>query len=161
MRDFVSFDTLNPAQDVLVSETFSEYKDEIQAFVRAGGTALILPQDAEHLPAAGIIQKIYGVKPSAMDTQEPVLEGIGPEMLNFRRPLTLTVFRDGLLDGLLKQERIGAGCLICVQLDARELYRDVHTPLQIHNVDLPKLNIYKFYRQLLTNLQIRDLTAPL
>jgi beta-galactosidase len=132
---------------------------ELRAFVRAGGTVVVLPQSAEHWSAPSLPwrvevspRKIHRVLP---EDDAPDLTGIGPQLLHFRTFLDAPCFNSAppgsrrLLDGLLLQVNEGKGRWLLCQVDWRLLADDSD------NLKRARWNVTKFYRQLLTNCGAR------
>ncbi len=146
----------------------------LAAFVKAGGSAVFLPQSADSLTAAGLPWQLpladgraARVAPSAIG-DDALLRGVGPQLTHWRTFLTGGVFAaEGLpagatrlLDGWLLRVSAGPGQWVFCQVDP-------HALREGENLLRARWNVQKLYRQLLTNLGVatdravtRQLLAP-
>ena len=155
-----SYQDLNTQTDILVIGELPSNTSEISSFVNSGGTAVTLPQwkyKIEISDLATLLQmterQINQVKPAQIDSGARILTGIGANLLNFRKNIPLLTFKDGLLDGLLFEKNgANGGKWLFSQVDWRALGTDTDNIIQTHNIQQPKMNMYRFYRQLFTNL---------
>jgi len=136
----------------------------VREFVRRGGSALVMPQGEAQLQGAGLpwrleteAAKLARVSPDALRGGEPLLRGVGPQLLHWRTSLGMDRFaRAGLpaksarlLGGLLLRVSEGKGTWLFSQLDWRPLNDGSH------HLRRARWNMRKFHRQLLGNLGAR------
>jgi beta-galactosidase len=158
---------LSPANDVVVvgpgaAEVTSKFGPELASFVASGGTVVFLPQDPAGLAAAGLPWAVptqatsaARVAPAAID-KDPLLRGIGPELVHWRTLLEGNTFAteglppgaQRLLDGWLLRVASGKGAWVFCQVDWRRLEDGSD------NLRRARWNVRKLYRQLLTNLGV-------
>jgi beta-galactosidase len=147
---------LNVQSDLLVvgPGSWAAQRARAEAFASSGGTVLVLPQD----PASLAPLKTTEVKSArVVPDSDPLLRGVGPQMLNWRTFVTQQRFnRDGqtagarvLLDGLVLDQRSGKGRLVFSQLDWTVFAVDSA------NLEKPRWHSVQFYRQMLANLGAR------
>ena len=154
-----------PARSVVVlapgaAPAAGQHRQELERFVAAGGTVLFLPQDAVGLGAAGLPwplplrdARAARVDPASLG-EDPLLRGIGPQLLHWRTfvegaafaPEGLPSGARRLLDGWLLRVGAGKGQWVFCQVDWRRLEDDSH------NLRRARWNARRFYRQLLTNV---------
>jgi len=153
---------LVPAGEILVIgpgewRNLGKASGALKSFVNAGGRALVLTQSAGDLSAESAPFQI-GTEPVTRarvkrEKEAPILRGIGAPMLHWRSFLKQDRFVNRndpasaiLLEGLMLDRPEGKGEWVFSQLDWAPFEEDNRL------FKLPRWNVMKFYRQLLTNL---------
>lgn len=147
---------LDPATDLLVigPGSWTAGAARAAAFASEGGSVLVLPQPADALAVFKTTPvKAARVRPDA----DPLLRGVGPQMLAWRSFVEQTRFATGsqptgsrvLLDGLLLEQTHGEGRIVFSQLDWAAF------AARTANLEKPWWHTVQFYRQLLANLGAR------
>lgn len=162
-----AFPAVSPASDVVVvppggAAVAAQFRAELARFVSAGGTVAFLPQDSVGLSTAGLpwplpmqTASAARVAPSAIQN-DPLLRGIGPQLVHWRTFLQGNVFSpqglppdaQRLLDGWLLRVAAGTGAWVFCQVDWRRLEDGSD------NLRRARWNARRLYRQLFTNLGV-------
>lgn len=132
----------------------------LQAAVRAGATVIFLPRPASEFGSttwpwslSTASSRLARILPDPQSAADPLLSGIGPQLLRWRSYLDLDLIQpaslpDGarlLLQGLVMAAPDGQGTWVACQHDWGQLDAGGN------NTRRPRWNARKFYRQLLTN----------
>lgn len=150
----------SPADVVVVPQSAEPgWGRALVSFAKAGGTVLVLPQTPEGLararmpwPLPLVSARASRVEPARVDS-DPLLRGVGPQLVHWRSFLEGTTFADEglplgarrLLDGWMLAVEDGQGQWVFCQVDWLSIGDGDH-------LRRTRWNMQKLYRQLLTNL---------
>jgi beta-galactosidase len=160
-RTAVALPEAGSASVVILSPKAKISAEQAEAFAQAGGTVLYLPRNAEQLTAAGFSSHETEVIRVAGGEDSGLLRAIGPELLQWRDSIELTLLdakgqpanTQAVADGLLARQTQGKGAVVLLQVEPADLsQRYADEPLKKEAVQLSVQALYRLVAQVLTNL---------